>query len=94
MDRRRMQNVVINKSTISTAGLLTILLMILKLTHNIDISWFWVFAPYWLPIAIVIGIMLFIVIGGLLLAGIMVAWDAWDDSQRNKRLMNKRNNKK
>lgn len=38
-------------------GLLTILFIGLKLTNYIDWSWWWVLAPMWLPIAVVLGIM-------------------------------------
>ena len=44
------KNIVINKRSANMAGLITILLIVLKVTNNIEISWFWVFAPYWLPI--------------------------------------------
>lgn len=52
-----------NKSTnISTnggigfLGALTILFIALKLTHIIDWSWWWVLAPLWIPVAVVLGI--------------------------------------
>ena len=45
-------------SGISFGGLLTIVLIALKLTKQIDISWFWVLFPILIPIiiAIIIGI--------------------------------------
>lgn len=30
-------------------------LIVLKLMHLIDISWVWVFAPWWIPWSIVLG---------------------------------------
>lgn len=36
-------------------GLLTILFIALRLTDNIDWSWWWVLSPLWIPWAIVIG---------------------------------------
>lgn len=33
-------------------GLLTIVFIVLKLTHTIDWSWWWVLAPIWLGFAI------------------------------------------
>lgn len=52
-----------NKSTnISTnggigfLGALTILFIALKLTNVIDWSWWWVLAPLWIPVAVVLGI--------------------------------------
>ena len=37
---------------------ITIVLVILKLTHVWDISWWWVFAPLWLPLTVAVGLML------------------------------------
>ena len=50
-----------SKTSISVgAGFLVILLVILKLEHVINWSWWWVFSPLWLPIAIVIVLYLLI----------------------------------
>lgn len=58
-----------NKSTnISTnggigfLGALTILFIALKLTHIIDWSWWWVLAPLWIPVAVVLGIIAIVAI--------------------------------
>lgn len=58
-----------NKSTnISTnggigfLGALTILFIALKLTHVIDWSWWWVLAPLWIPVAVVLGIIAIVAI--------------------------------
>lgn len=40
-------------------GLLTIVFIVLKLTHFIDWSWWWVLAPVWMPL-VVVGIIFFI----------------------------------
>ena len=37
--------------------LLTVLFVALKLTHQIDWSWWWVLAPVWAPIALVLLIL-------------------------------------
>lgn len=53
--------------TISLGGwsftLLTILFVLLKVTEYIDWSWWWVFAPLWVPSAIfiIVYILIFIV---------------------------------
>lgn len=44
-------------------GLMTIVFIVLKLTHVIEWSWLWVLAPTWIPLAIgiiciVIGLIL------------------------------------
>lgn len=41
-------------SGIGFCGMLTILFIGLKLTNFIDWSWWWVLAPLWLPIILVI----------------------------------------
>lgn len=58
-----------NKSTnISTnggigfLGALTILFIALKLTNVIDWSWWWVLAPLWIPVAVVLGIIAIVAI--------------------------------
>ena len=48
-----------NQTTSVTVGggflnLLTLAFIVLKLTHYIDWSWWWVLAPLWIPIALVI----------------------------------------
>ena len=42
--------------------LLTIAFVVLKLTRFIDWSWWWVFAPLWLPIAVILVISIIIII--------------------------------
>lgn len=54
------------------SGILTILFAVfvtLKLTGNIDWSWWWVTSPLWLPVAI-----LFFVLGVLLMWGIIMLY--------------------
>jgi hypothetical protein len=43
---------------ISFCGLLFIVFLVLKLTHVIDWSWWWVTAPLWGGAALAIGILL------------------------------------
>ena len=45
------------------ATIVFIVFLILKLTNNIDWSWWWVFSPFWIPVVIVfsiIGITIFL----------------------------------
>ena len=42
-----------------SAGLLGVVLIILKATGYIDWSWFWVLTPYWLPLLFFIGFLSF-----------------------------------
>lgn len=52
-------------SGISFTGLLFITFLVLKLTHIIDWSWWWVTCPLWGGAAIILGIILivFVVVG-------------------------------
>jgi hypothetical protein len=43
-------------------GLLTILFVGLKLTGYINWSWWWVFAPLWIPTGVVVGILIIVLI--------------------------------
>ena len=45
-------------------GLLTIALIVLKLTDVISTSWWWVLAPIWIPFVtvIVVGFILFLIV--------------------------------
>ena len=52
---------------IGFAGLLTVLFIGLKLTDNIDWSWWWVLSPLWIGIALVLSI--FVI--GIVLAGLI-----------------------
>lgn len=46
----------------SPAFLLFLVFLVLKLTAVIDWSWWWVTAPLWIPIALVLSVLLFILI--------------------------------
>ena len=50
--------------SMSFAGVLQVIFIVLKLCHVIDWSWLWVFAPTWISIGLVLIIllMLFIII--------------------------------
>jgi hypothetical protein len=41
---------------IGFAGMLTVLFIGLKLTDNIDWSWWWVLSPLWIPLGVVLSI--------------------------------------
>jgi hypothetical protein len=61
-----------NKGT-SLTGVLLIVFIVLKLTNNIDWSWWWVLSPLWIPILLVISIMLI----GAILVGIIELFNKW-----------------
>ena len=52
---------VFRKESIGFTGLLTIVLVILKVMGHLEISWLWAFAPLWLPVAVVLSLRLIVV---------------------------------
>ena len=57
------------ETTTFNSSLLTILFVVcvtLKLTGNIDWSWWWVTSPLWLPIAILFTVVLVLFIAGVI----------------------------
>lgn len=61
MESDRDINITTNKG-MSFCGTLTILFIALKLTHVIDWNWWWVLAPIWIPIVVVLGIIAIVAI--------------------------------
>lgn len=49
--------------------LLTIVFVVLKLTKYIDWSWWWVLAPLWAPVVLVIAVMFILGIIGAIVDG-------------------------
>ena len=47
---------------IGVSGLLGVAFVILKLCHVIEWPWIWVTAPFWVPVAIVLAILLVLAI--------------------------------
>lgn len=58
MEKMKMNS---DKCGIGLLEILTIIFIVLKLCGQIDWSWWWVFAPIWIPISIgiLIGIFIF-----------------------------------
>ena len=50
-----------SSSGISTTMVLFLIFLTLKLTGNIDWSWWWVTSPLWIPIILVVVILMIIV---------------------------------
>jgi hypothetical protein len=55
---------------VSFAGLLFLLFLGLKLTNQIDWSWWWVTAPLWAPLALVLGFALIVIFIAVLITGV------------------------
>lgn len=51
---------------IGLGGILFVVFLVLKLTGNIDWSWWWVFAPFWIPIAVVFVMSLIFVLAAII----------------------------
>lgn len=50
-------------NTSNSVGLTTIIFLIfliLKLTGNINWSWWWVFSPFWIPLALALGFLIIV----------------------------------
>lgn len=43
-------------------GMLTLIFITLKLTNNIDWSWWWVLSPLWIPVAIVLVVVVVVIL--------------------------------
>lgn len=79
MDKK---NITINLGSGGT--FLTAIFFAAKVTHYIDWSWIWVFAPLWLPFAIFLGILGGIALGILLWATCSATIDWFGDRKRRK----------
>lgn len=56
MDNDKKQQITVQ--SISTTGLLGVAFVVLKLLDVIQWSWWWVLAPFWMPWAIIIVVLL------------------------------------
>ena len=61
-----MSNSTVTSTRISTASMLGILFIGLKLTNYIDWSWWWVLSPFYLPLVIGVSLIVFIFLIALL----------------------------
>ena len=75
------KNVQVSSGNAGFCGLLTIVFITLKLCGVIAWSWWWVFAPLWMPLALVLGILLI----GLIIAGVAVLVASGIDKMTNRR---------
>lgn len=71
-----------NTSNVAVGGtsflnLLFLTFLVLKLTKVIDWSWWWVTAPLWIPVGLVLGIGLIVLIVAIIAAGVKSRDDRW-----------------
>ena len=62
--------VVVNKGGVGFCGLLTIVLIVLKLCKVITWSWIWVLAPLWISFGIAVALLLIVAVIAII-AGII-----------------------
>jgi len=55
-----------SSSGLGFTGALTIVFIVLKLTHVIDWSWWWVLSPIWISTLIVIAVLILLGLGYLI----------------------------
>lgn len=67
---------------VGVAGLLGVLFIGLKLGHVIDWPWLWVLAPFWIPIALVLALLLVV---GVCAAGVKLLDNAADKKAAKRR---------
>ena len=68
IDERKSPITVVNRG-VTPLSLLGIAFIVLKVMGQITWSWWWVLAPFWVPVVIVVSLLLFII----LLLGIIAA---------------------
>ena len=56
-----------SSSGIGLTGVLFVVFLVLKLTGNIDWSWWWVTSPIWIPVALVFGLFLIVLLSLIIL---------------------------
>lgn len=82
------------KSTISYSTILFTIFLILKLTNNIDWSWWWVTSPLWIPISLVTALIIItiLIVVVLLMSGVDVVEGSKKITNKlNKIILNKTN---
>jgi hypothetical protein len=62
---------VVSRPIIKPLPLLGIAFIVLKLVGTIDWSWWWITAPFWAPIAIVVGLLLLLMLFFGVAAGVV-----------------------
>jgi len=56
------QQKVVYKNSFPLFTILGLIFIVLKLVGTITWSWWWVLAPFWVPLAVVLGVAIFAVI--------------------------------
>ena len=80
-----------SNSGLNLPGALFIIFLILKLTGNIDWSWWWVTSPLWIPVVLFIGLVFVLI--GVLLAALALGMSMEDIKSKSKKISDKYNRK-
>jgi uncharacterized integral membrane protein len=78
------------KNRINIGIVLFLVFLVLKLTGNINISWFWVTSPIWIPFILTISIILCLIIT----ISIMISVGLVDPNELRDKIKDIRKNKK
>lgn len=73
-----------SSSGIGLTGVLFVVFLVLKLTGNIDWSWWWVTSPIWIPVALVFGLFLIVLLSLILLLTFGFNIDSIKNKLKNK----------
>ena len=76
-----MNNKVVVKNSTSLVCPLTLLFVALKLTGNIDWSWWWVLSPMWLPFILGVAVFGIIYVGIMIFAVIITLIEHYNDKK-------------
>ncbi len=68
---------------LSLTAVLFVVFLVLKLTGNIDWSWWWVTSPIWIPLALIVGIFTIVLFVVLFLMSIGFSPDSIKDKIDN-----------
>lgn len=68
LEKQKCKQVVVDRGGINALGLLGVGLVLLKATGNIDWSWVWVLAPFWIPLGIALLVTISFLIGVIIIS--------------------------
>jgi len=80
-----------SNSGLSLPGVLFIIFLILKLTGNIDWSWWWVTSPLWIPVCLFFGVAFLLI--GVVLVALALGVSIEDIKLKSKKITDKYNRK-
>jgi hypothetical protein len=73
------KKITVQNNHIGFFGLLTIVLLLLKVFGKISIGWIWVFAPLWVPFGLLLGFLMLVFV----IAVLVQVFDASQDRKKD-----------